>query len=206
MKYGGVGYVAPTSDSFPAIETVIDMINDMDALPTATWLDGTSPGESDINAMLELFADKGIVAMNIIPDRNWNIKDPQEKAIKLENLAIAVKAAKDFDMPLCVGTEMNKIGLPFVDNFSTPELQPYVNDFMDGAYFFWGLTVLALISDRGYTSKWAKSEFGNNRAKKNEFYTKIGKLVNLHDLSNGKYMITSDSYTYLDVLKLFGGI
>lgn len=177
MKFGGVGYVAPTPETFPAVETVIEMTSGMDALPTATWLDGTNAGEADMPAMLELLANKGVVAMNIIPDRNWNIKDPEEKRVKVENLGNAVRAARDIDFPLSVGTEMNKAGLPFVDDFSAPELQPYIEDFVGGAYFFWGHTFLARAAGIGCASEWAGANFGDSRARRNAFYTQVGRLA-----------------------------
>lgn len=177
MKFGGVGYVAPTPDTFPTVETVIEMARGMDALPTATWLDGTNSGEADMLAMLELLASKGVVAMNIVPDRNWNIKNPDEKRVKVENLGKAVQAARDVDFPICVGTEMNKAGLPFVDNFAAPELQPYVADFLAGAYFFWGHTLLARSAEMGYASDWALAHFGDDRRRKNEFYIKVGRVA-----------------------------
>lgn len=181
MKFGGVGYVAPTLHTFPSVELVIEMAQAMEALPTATWLDGTNPGESDMTAMLDLLASKGVVAMNIVPDRNWNIKDPDEKRVKVENLGKAVAAAKELAFPICVGTEMNKGGLPFVDNFAAPELAPYVEDFIEGAYFFWGHTLLARNAGIGFASEWARHHFGNDRVKKNEFYTKIGRLIRASD-------------------------
>lgn len=177
MKFGGVGYVAPTPDTFPPVETVIKMARGMEALPTATWLDGTNSGEADMPAMLALLASKGVVAMNIIPDRNWNIKNPEEKEIKLDNLDKAIQAARDIDFPLSVGTEMNKAGLPFVDNFAAPELQPYISDFIDGAYFFWGHTFLAKAAGLGYASPWADAYFGSDRRRRNEFYTRVGRLA-----------------------------
>ena len=177
MKFGGVGYVPPTPDSFPPIEKVINMINDIGALPTATWLDGTTPGEADMPAFLDMMASKGVVAMNIIPDRNWNIKDPDEKRIKVENLDKAVRAAREIGFPLCIGTELNKLGQPFVDNFAATELQPYVRDFMDGAYFFWGHTFLSRTAGAGFGSEWAKAHFGNDRLQKNQFYSAVGRLA-----------------------------
>jgi len=178
MKFGGVGYIAPSKETFPDIEPVIEMIRDMNALPTATWLDGTNPGEQDMPKLLEMLDSKGIVAMNIIPDRNWNIKNPDEKAVKVKNLELAIKAAKDRCFPICVGTEMNKAGLPFVDDFNSPELQPYVADFISGAHFFWGHTLMARFADAGSASPWAESAFGDDRAAKVDFYTRIGREVN----------------------------
>ena len=133
MKFGGVGYVPPESGSFPTIEDAIRMIRGMDALPMIAWLDGTNPGEEDPIGFLELLRSKGVVSVNVIPDRNWNIKDPAEKALKTRKLNEVVRAAREFAMPISVGTEMNRAGLPFVDDFSAPELKPYVQDFLDGA-------------------------------------------------------------------------
>ena len=177
MKFGGVGYVPPAPETFPTLEAVIDMVRGMEALPMATWLDGTNPGEADTPALLDLLSSKGVVAMNMVPERNWNLKDPEEKRTKVENLGKAVKAAREFEFPLCIGTELNKPGLPFVDNFSAPELQPYLNDFLDGAYFLWGHTFLARYAGIGYMSDWADARFGSDRGGKNEFYTAAGRLA-----------------------------
>lgn len=177
MKFGGVGYVPPSPETFPDVSRVIEMTQGMDALPTMTWLDGTNPGESDMPALLGMLAAKGTAVLNIVPDRNWNIRNPEEKAVKAANLAKAIGAARDLQMPLCVGTELNKLGLPFVDDFSAAELQPYVADFLDGAYFLWGHTVLARHAGTGWASEWATAQFGDDRAARNAFYSKIGRLV-----------------------------
>ena len=177
MKFGGVGYVPPSSETFPDVSAVIEMAKGMDALPTMTWLDGTNPGESDMPALLGMLAEQGTAVLNIIPDRNWNLRNPEEKAVKVANLAKAVEAAKDLQMPLCVGTELNKLGLPFVDDFSAVELQPYIDDFVEGAYFLWGHTVLARNAGAGWASEWASARFGADLTAKNAFYTKIGELA-----------------------------
>jgi hypothetical protein len=174
MKFGGVGYIPPTSGSFPSIEDAIKMMLGMDALPMATWLDGTNAGEEDAVQWLDLLRSKGCVALNIIPDRNWNIKNPDEKALKTLKLREVVEAARRFDMPICVGTEMNKAGLPFVDNFQAPELLPYAKDFVEGARFFYGHTVLARYADFGYFSPAADATFGGDTKAKNAFYAQIG--------------------------------
>lgn len=204
MKYGGVGYVAPTPETFPSVETVIEMAQGIGALPTATWLDGTNPGESDMPAMLALLESKGVVALNIVPDRNWNIKDAEEKRVKVENLGKVVDAARAIGFPLCVGTEMNKAGLPFVDDFSAPELQPYVGDFLDGAYFFWGHTFLARYAGMGYASPWAEAQFGSDRRSRNEFYAKVGRAA--APSSGSRLAGVSDklSLNPQDILRLLG--
>lgn len=177
MKFGGVGYVAPSSETFPTVDTVIQMTRGIDALPTMTWLDGTSPGESDMPALLGLVVDKGVVALNMVPDRIWNVKNSDEKRVNVENLGKVVRAARELHLPLCVGTELNKLGLPFVDDFSAPELAPYVADFIEGAHFFWGHTFLARHAGIGFASDWADAHFGSDRAAKNAFYAEVGRLA-----------------------------
>ncbi len=177
MKFGGVGYIPPTSGSFPSIEDAIKMMLGMDALPMATWLDGTNPGEENAVEWLQLLRSKGCVAMNIIPDRNWNIKDPDEKAVKTRKLREVVEAARAFSMPICVGTEMNKAGLPFVDNFQAPELQPYVQDFLDGAYCLYGIMLVARKTGLTYFSPEVEDRFGGDMKAKNAWFTKIGRAV-----------------------------
>ena len=175
MKFGGVGYIPATSGSFPSLEDAIKMIRGMDALPMIAWLDGTNPGEEDTVAFLELLRAKGVVALNIVPDRNWNVKDPDEKALKTRKLREVVEAARRFDMPICVGTEMNKAGLPFVDNFQSPELQPYVKDFVDGAHCLYGITLLARHSGLSYFSPAVEAKYGGDVKAKNAYFTKIGR-------------------------------
>ena len=176
MKFGGVGYVPPDSGSFPPMEDAVKMILAMEALPMATWLDGTNDGEHDMMTLLDMMESKGIVGMNMVPDRNWNLKNPEEKRIKLANLGKAVRAAKAHDFPLCIGTEMNKAGLPFVDDFAAPELKEFVSDFLAGAAFYFGHTLLARYADVGFCGKAAKAAFGSDRRAKNAFFTKVGGL------------------------------
>lgn len=177
MKFGGVGYVPPDSGSFPSIEDAVQMIRGMDALPMIAWLDGTNAGESDTAVFLELLHSKGVVALNIIPDRNWNIKDPGEKALKTAKLREVVEAARELDMPVSVGTEMNKAGLPFVDDFAAPELLPYVRDFVEGARCLCGHTLLARHADFGYFSEGSMAAFGDDAGARNRFFAEIGRMT-----------------------------
>ncbi len=176
MKFGGVGYVKPDKDSFPAIEDVINAIQEMEAIPMMTWLDGTNDGEKDIDTLIELMKSKGVLGFNIIPDRNWNLKNPEEKALKVAKLDEAVSAALRHEMPLHIGTEMNKSGQPFVDNFYAPELCRHAGHFIDGAHFYYGHTLLARYADAGVMSPASVSAFVGDTASRNEFYTKIGSL------------------------------
>ena len=124
MKRGGVGYVQPGPDSFPSIEEFHKLILACDALPCAAWLDGLSAGEQAMPELLELLIAKGAVAINIVPDRNWNIADAETKRIKLKKLYEVVELAQSLDLPLNVGTEMNSFGKRLVDDFDAPEMAP----------------------------------------------------------------------------------
>lgn len=176
MKKGGVGYVQPGEDTFPRIEKFHDLILACDALPCAAWLDGTSSGEERIEELLELLIGKGVVALNIVPDRNWNLPNPDTRALKTHKLYEVVELARQLDLPLNIGTEMNSAGQKLVDDFDAPELQPVVADFIDGAYFIYGHTIMQRHLGMGYQSEWAKSYLPTRR-ERNRFYAQIGRLV-----------------------------
>jgi hypothetical protein len=146
------------------------------ALPCATWLDGTSAGEQAEEELLELLIGKGVVALNIVPDRNWNIADPDLRRIKVQNLYDVVELAQKLELPLNVGTEMNAHGLKLVDDFDAPELAPVRQAFLDGAYFIYGHTVAQRTLGIGYQSDWAQAELPT-REQRNAFYTALGRRV-----------------------------
>jgi hypothetical protein len=171
-----VGYVQPGSETFPSVDQLHKMVTLLGALPCFTWLDGTSEGESDIEELLSLMIDKGAAAVNIVPDRNWNIADPEVKAVKLRNLYQIVDLAQANDLPLNVGTEMNKLGLKLVDDFDAPELSPVRQAFLDGALFVYGHTVAQRALGLGYQSAWAQAELPT-RCERNDFYTALGRCV-----------------------------
>jgi hypothetical protein len=176
MKRGGVGYVQPGPESFPTVDKFHEMIALCGALPCFAWLDGTSAGERDIEELLGLMVEKGAVAVNVIPDRNWNIKDPETRRIKVQNLHDFVRLAQERDLPLNVGTEMNKYGLKLVDDFDVPEIEPVRQAFLDGAHFVYGHTTLQRASGLGYQSEWAQEHLPS-RGERNAFYTQVGYLV-----------------------------
>ncbi|MBN1584152.1 MAG: hypothetical protein JXA89_25815 [Anaerolineae bacterium] len=176
MKRGGVGYVQPDRGSFPSVEEVSELIIACGALPCATWLDGTLDGERAEKELLELLIGKGVVALNIVPDRNWNIADPDLKRVKVQNLYDVVELAQKLDLPLNVGTEMNAYGLKLVDDFDVPELAPVRQAFLDGAYFIYGHTVAQRTLGIGCQSEWAQSELPA-RGARNRFYTALGRCV-----------------------------
>jgi hypothetical protein len=176
MKRGGVGYVQPGADTFPSLENVTQLIVACGALPCATWLDGTSAGEQASEELLGLLISKGVVALNIIPDRNWNISDPDMRRLKLQKLYEIVALAGKLDLPLNVGTEMNAPGQKLVDDFDVPELAPVRQAFLDGADFIYGHTVLQRVAGLGYQSEWA-GEHLPTRRERNAFFTQAGRLA-----------------------------
>jgi len=176
MKRGGVGYVEPGPDTFPTVESLNRLITACGALPCATWLDGTSEGEQAIDELLELLIAKGIVALNIVPDRNWNIADPKLRALKVQNLYSIVALADELALPLNVGTEMNSPGQKLVDSFEASELAPVRQAFVDGAYFVYGHTMMERAAGLGYQSMWAQDFLPTRRAR-NDFYTEVGRRL-----------------------------
>ncbi len=174
MKRGGVGYAQPGPDTFPSVDEVNQMILACQALPCATWLDGTSSGEQAMEELLDLLIAKGVAALNIIPDRNWNIADPETRRTKVNHLYRVVELAQKLDLPLIVGTEMNAYGQKLVDDFDQAELMPLRRAFMDGAYFIYGHTVMQRAAGLGYQSEWAKTHLPTRR-ERNEFFTRVGR-------------------------------
>jgi hypothetical protein len=173
MKRGGVGYIRPNPDSFPVVDQLYKLATSSGALPCATWLDGFSEGEKIFPEILELLVSKGAAALNIVPDRNWNVPDKTLQTAKLQKLYEVVQLAERMDLPLNVGTEMNTYGNKLVDDFDVPELTPVRQSFLDGAYFVFGHTILHRTVGLGYQSDWAKSYFPERRMR-NKFFRSAG--------------------------------
>jgi len=176
MKYGGISYVPPEPKNFPSLSETVDMIIETGGLPSGGWLDGTNEGEKDIEKLLGFFIDTQHVLLNIVPDRNWNIKDPEEKKLKVAKLKETIECARKLKLPLIGGTEMNKSGQKFVDDFDAPELKPYLDDFRKGAFMAYGHTMLSMYANRGFFSSWAKENFPD-RVKRSEFYIRAGQSL-----------------------------
>jgi PHP domain len=176
MKRGGLGYVQPGPATFPPVGEVYAWIKDCGAIPMDSWLDGTSPGESRARELLECNRDLGARVLNIIPDRNWNIKDPADKQRKLDNLAKVVALATEYHMPVHIGTEGNKAGLPFVDDLSGAELAPYKTLFVSSARILVGHAVLCRFADLPYAGEAADAMFSGDVKAKNEFFEAVGAL------------------------------
>jgi hypothetical protein len=176
MKRGGVGYVQPDADTFPPFDAVNRAIIASGAIPLCAWLDGTSEGESDMEALLNTIVAKGVAGINIIPDRNWNIADPETCALKVRKLDEVLALARSMDLPIIVGTEMNKPGQKVVDDFDVDALRPYRADFVQGADFLYGHTVMQRAVGLGYQSEWAQQHLPDRKSR-NAFYASVGARV-----------------------------
>lgn len=170
MKQGGVGYVKPDAGQFPKMVDMNQFVLQSGAIPTLTWLDGTSDGEQHIEELLSIAIKTGVAAVNIIPDRNFT---PGVKDQKLKNLYHFVKLAEQMNLPVIVGTEMNSPGQKFVDDFHSDELKPLLHVFLNGARIVYAHSVLQKHCKLGYLSEWAKKHFPST-TEKNQFYETIG--------------------------------
>lgn len=175
MKKGGPGYTQPTPETFPPIREVAEAVRQCGAIPCATWLDGTRAGEADPDLFLDWHLEMGCIAMNIVPERNWNIPDTEEKRTKTQKLAEIVQAARQRNLIFSVGTEMNNYGQKVVDSFDAPELRPYAADLRDGAHILYAHTILERSCGKGLMSEWARQTFRGERARANAFYLEIGR-------------------------------
>jgi hypothetical protein len=171
MKKGGVGYVQPGQGSFPLMADMNRFVLEAGAIPTLTWLDGTSEGEKSLDELFATGMASGAAALNIIPDRNYT---PGVKDQKLQNLYDVVAMAKRHDFPIVVGTEMNSPGNKFVDSFGTAELAPLVPVFVRGAHIVYAHSVLQRQAGLGYLSPWTKKAFATVAAK-NDFFERLGR-------------------------------
>ncbi len=174
MKQGGIGYVKPGADAFPTVEEVHEFIVACGALPCAAWLDGTSAGEEAIDELLDLLMAKGAVALNVIPDRSWNLPDPEVRHRKVQKLNEIVRIAGERNLPLNAGTEMNSPGNRLVDDFASPFMAPLNAAFFAGAYFVYGHTIMERWLGLGYQSAWAQEHLPD-RVARNRFYERVGR-------------------------------
>lgn len=174
-KRGGFGYEQPSEKTFPLMEDFCAWVKSCGAIPMESWLDGTSAGEKDAKALLECSVAKGTQCFSIVPDRNWNIKDAEQKALKVANLRKVVQLCDAMELPINIGTEMNKGGLPFVDDLNGPVLSEFKRSFIRGAQVMVGHAVCARFADFAYVSDAAVSEFKSAKAR-NDFFAAVGAL------------------------------
>lgn len=192
MKQGGVGYVAPERGDFPEAKVVNAFTRSNHAIPTLAWLDGASEGEHAIGELLELMMADGVAAVNVIPDRNWNIADAVVKAKKVAAMDHFVELASGKGLPVIIGTEMNAFGQRFVDDFSAPEMKKHEEVFLASAHILHGHTVLQRFGGRGYLSAWAEGHFPKVGVK-NAFYAAVGASVAQPDAAQRDKLRESDT-------------
>lgn len=173
MKSGGVGYQQPDAGTFPLLCDVNAFVAALGAVPTLTWLDGTRDGEA-VEVLLDLHQEAGSHAISIVPDRNWNIQDPDQKKQKLENLYEIVEHADKRGLPIQIGTRMNAPGLKFVDDFDAEELAPVKDSFERGAFILYGHVLEKNLTGNGYVGTWADQQFASV-FEKNVYFEKIGR-------------------------------
>ncbi len=180
VKTGDIAYQAPGTKNYPTLELVNDLAGLTDSLPTLVWANGTYPGEHEEAVLLDHLVNKGLVGINIVPDRSINVPEP-DKDLRLKYLCEIVEMATQYDLPIFIGTEMNKPGHQWVDDLNLPTLAPFKQPFMDGAYFLYGHTMLSRYAHLGYQSEWSKDQFRDRRSR-NHFYSRIGiSLPNTHE-------------------------
>ena len=180
MKRGGVGYVQPAEGSFPLMAETNQFILAVGGMPTHTWLDGTSDGEQAIEELLDVAMSTGVVAINVIPDRNYT---PGKQDQKVKNLYRLIEIAQERNLVVVGGTEMNSPGQKFVDDFNSAELAPLLPVFLRGAHIVYAHSVLQQRCDLGYTSEWAQREFPSI-ADRNDFFERLGRSIQPDQESN----------------------
>jgi hypothetical protein len=167
MKRGAVGYVQPDRHTFPLEAEFNAAVIACGALPCAGWLDGGSEGEQAAAELLELHISKGVVALNLIPEYARKRPGDMVKVCRL---------ARELDLPLNVGTEMNSLGQPMIDDFGASVYGPVRQQFLDGAHFIYGHVVMQRALGLGYQSEWARFHLPARR-ERNAFYRQVGECT-----------------------------
>ncbi len=185
-KRGGIGYIQPTDETFPPAADFVKWVKQCGAIPTVAWLDGTSGGEADAEALLDLMTGMGCAALNIIPDRNWNIGNAETAALKQRKLDEIIRCAIKRELPVNIGTEMNKGGLPFVDDIGGPVLKRYADEFTRGANIMTGQSILAGYANLPYCGDKAAGLFSSVR-ERNDFFAAVGALPPLTAATAAQY-------------------
>lgn len=176
MKQGGPGYVAPGPASFPPLESVIAATQACGGLPCYPFVDGTSSGEQDMAGLLEDLVARGIVALVVIPDRNWNVPDEERSRDLVRRLHATLDVARALDLPAFIGTEMNKPGQLLLDDLNVPALTGYAEQFREGADMLFAHTALARGHGLGFQSAWAQAQLPSRRERA-RMYTALGRLL-----------------------------
>jgi len=176
MKHGGPCYVAEGAETFPTLAESVQMMLEMGGIPVAGWLDGMSEGERDAGAFLDLMVAHGIPAVSIIPDRNWNLPDGQQRETKVHKLHEIIAEAAKREMLALVGTDMSKAGQKFVDDFHAEALAPFAQDFLWCAQVMTGHTRMTQCLGIGLLSDEVGERFGGRTKTRNAFFARLGQL------------------------------
>lgn len=195
-KRGGIGYVQPSENTFPPVADVFSWMQKCDSIPLESWLDGTSEGEKNPEKLLETSIEKGAKGLNIIPDRNWNIKDPETQKVKYSNLKRIIEIADKLHLPIHIGTEMNKDGQPFYDDLNNPFLSPFRESILRGANVIFGHNLLTRFAEFSYVGENAHNEFKKNIEEKNTFFKNVGKLPALNEKNSQKLQEKSNDTAF----------
>ncbi len=172
MKQGGAGYVRPEPSTFPDLDAFNRFALAAEAVPMQTWLDGLSDGEQRIEQLMDLHLESGTAALNIIPDRNWNVADKELAKRKIAELHRVVELAGERGMPVIAGTELNAPGLRLVDDFDAEPMKPVAAAFETGALIMYAHTRLKA-AGMGYCSAWSREHFDSVHDK-NSFFRRAG--------------------------------
>jgi hypothetical protein len=172
---GAPGWTPPDPKQYPPLAEAVAMIRGCGALPAMLWRDGTHGGESDAELLVDYCINAGCVAACLLPERNWNLKDPVEKSRKVARMEEFLAVCKRRHLPLLVGTAMETMSQPLVDHFDAPELRPHRDDFLAGARIAWGHSLLLRHGGFGYISPQAEAAFGKDVRRKNTFYLEVGR-------------------------------
>jgi hypothetical protein len=109
------------------------------------------------------------------------LKDTAVKAVKMRKLREMIEIAESLDMPIHIGTEMNKLGQPIVDDLNVPELREYKEIFLKGARIVTGHAVLLRFAGYSYVGEAAEAQFGRDVKAKNAFFASVGALAGVNE-------------------------
>ena len=132
MKSGGVGYIAPSPEAFPTLDSMNRFIIGCGATPTLAWLNGLSAGENDLDGLLRLHKKFGTKAATLIPDRNIHGATPEKTAVLQAELDRFIASCRAAGLPLLAGTEMNAPGQKLVDDFADAALAKHIPALLAG--------------------------------------------------------------------------
>ncbi|MCC8181278.1 MAG: hypothetical protein LIP23_10280 [Planctomycetes bacterium] len=162
------------SSLYPGVVEFFRAVKASGAVPCLPLLDSLPSGEA-LDKLLDNALQWGVRAVAILPDFYWNITDLTVKTDRMALLERLVTAARQRNLPILVGSKMDRPKQKFMDALDAPELSAYFRDFTDSAFWLYGHTVMERADRNGITSDWAKRHFGRDYAAANAFYLEVGK-------------------------------